>query len=136
MQLKVGNVYTSYADKSRRPSRLGIRRSTVKGRHSAICLFPALRLIVAPIPVHMGAQLYGVIQRVSPRSEAQHMGGGGRSNGTGLIARPVDVCGVTPRATASSPRTSAGLYIPDAAFSTGILRPYNRAKRQPSYKPK
>ncbi len=134
VQLEVCNVYSPQTYQPRgligsEGEALGVVCRSYERGHSTICLFPALRLIVAPIPVHMGAQFYSVIQRVIPRSEAYYVRRCGRSDIAGLVACPVNVSGPTSRATVLAADTAARLYIPDAAFSTGVLRSYNSPQR-------
>jgi len=123
MQLEVRHIHAPYSDQTRGPTGFCIGRGAVEDRLGGISLFPLLGLVVATVPVDIGAELQRTIEGVVARSEADDMRGGGCSHGAGLIACPVDVGGITSGAAAGATCTAAGFYIPDTTFTAGVLGP-------------
>jgi hypothetical protein len=128
MKLEVGDIYSSHAHeagnlRAGEGETFGISGGAVEDRLGGVCLFPLLGLVVAAVPVDIGAEFQRVIEGVVARSEADDMRGGRGSPRTGLIACPVDVGGITSGAAAGATCTAAGFYIPDTTFTAGVLRP-------------
>ncbi len=128
MQLKVANIHASQSNK---PGYLWgvqvktfcIGRSAIEDGFRSVSLFPLLGLIVAAIPVDMGAELQRIIEGVVASGEADDMRRRRRSDGAGLAACPVDVSGVASGTAAGAASAAAGFHIPDATFTAGVLRP-------------
>ncbi len=123
MDLKIRDIHPPHAGQARRPAGFWITGGTIENSVRRIGFFPLLGLIVAAIPVDMGAELEGIIQGVVACSQTDDMRRGRGSHRTGLIARPVDVGGIAPGAAARAASTAAGFDIPDATFTARILRP-------------
>jgi hypothetical protein len=123
MQLEVRRIHAPYSDQTRGPTGFCICRGAVEDSLRSVCLFPLLGLVVAALPVDVGAEFQRVIEGVVARSEADDLRGGRGSPRTGLIACPVDVGGITSGAAAGAACTAAGFYIPDTPFTAGVLRP-------------
>jgi len=123
MQLEVRRIHAPYSDQTRGPTGFWISRGAVEGSFRSVCLFPLLGLVVAAVPVDVGAEFQRVIEGVVACSEADDMRGGRGSPRTGLIACPVDVGGIISGAAAGAACAAARFHIPDAAFPAGVLRP-------------
>jgi hypothetical protein len=70
MQLEVRRIHAPYSDQTRGPTGFWISRGTVEDSFRSVCLFPLLGLVVAAVPVDIGAEFQGTIEGVGARSEA------------------------------------------------------------------
>ncbi len=135
MQLEVRRIHAPYSDQTRGPTGFCIRCGAVEDRLGGISLFPLLGLVVAALPIDVGAEFQRIIEGVDARGEANDMRSGRRSQGAGLVACPVDVGGITSGAASGAARAAARFHIPNRPLTAGVLRPQPARDEKEDYTP-